>query len=245
MISQVNPGTIPECSNSEQKISQTILVVQARFDSSRLPGKVLKSLCKKKMLQWTYERLSECNRALKVVVATSREVTDDPIAEFCEGASWPYYRGSLANVAERFATIIQQEQIPAFVRISGDSPLIDPKIVDQAIQLYENSDSDLVTNIQIRSFPKGQSVEVLKSKTFLRILPEFNKYEQEHVTPFYYRHPERFRITAFTSGVDAGSCQLSIDTPADFEKVEWLLKKTLGKPGSWKELWQLSQQLEN
>ena len=116
-------------------------------------------------------------------------------------------------MAERFAAIIQQEQIPAFVRISGDSPLIDPKIVDQAIQLYENSESDLVTNILIRSFPKGQSVEVLRSETFLRILPEFDKYEQEHVTPFYYRHPERFRITAFTSGVDAGSCQLSIDTP--------------------------------
>jgi spore coat polysaccharide biosynthesis protein SpsF len=242
---QFNPGIIPECSNSEQKNSQTILVVQARLNSARLPGKVMRKLAGKTMLERTLERLSDCKRASKIVVATSVEETDDPIAEYCEQTQWPCYRGNLENVAERFAAIIQQKQTPAFVRISGDSPLIDPKIVDQAIQLYGNSDSDLVSNILIRSFPKGQSVEVLKSDTFLGILPEFDKYEQEHVTPFYYRHPQRFRITAFTSGVDAGSCQLSIDTPADFEKVEWLLKKTSGNPGSWKELWQLSQQLEN
>lgn len=220
------------------------VLVQARYNSKRMPCKVLRNLVGKPMLQWTLERLTLCKKSAKIVVATSAETTDNPIAEFCQQFGWPCYRGSLSNVAERFAQIVSQEKIPAFVRISGDSPLIDPKIVDHAVQLYQNSYCDLVTNILIRSFPKGQSVEVLRSKTFLNVLPEFDNYEREHVTPFYYRHPEKFFITSFTSGVDAGKCQLSVDTLADFQKVQQLLESTSGQPGSWKKLWETSQQFE-
>ena len=222
-----------------------IAIVQARFNSNRLPGKVLKKLMGKSILQRTLERLSASKKLTKILVGTSNETTDDQIADYCSQNGWPCYRGDLVNVAQRFAEIISTDFVPAFARISADSPFIDPNLVDHAVQLYENSESDLVTNVLVRTFPKGQSLEVLRSETFLKILPKFDKYDQEHVTPFYYRHPKRFRITAFTSGVDAGSCQLSIDTPDDFEKVEWLLKKTSGNPGSWEELWQLSQQLEN
>ena len=220
------------------------IIVQARFNSERLHGKVLQKLDGKSMLQWTLERLSNCERATKIVLATSVEPTDDPIAEFCRELGFSCFRGNLENVAERIAKIVRQEKIESFVRISGDSPLIDSRIVDKAIQLFECSDCDLTTNILVRSFPKGQSVEVLKSETFLNVLSQLNQYEQEHVTPFYYQNPERFRITAFTSGVDAGNCQLSVDTLADFKKIKQLLKQSSGQPGNWRQLWEMSQKLE-
>ena len=221
-----------------------LLIVQARYNSSRLPGKVLKTLSGKPMLQWIPERLNNSQRVRKIFVATSEEKTDDPIEDFCLSSGWSCFRGNLNSVADRFAQIVHREKIPAFVRISGDSPLIDPEIVDQAIQLYETSERDLVTNILVRTFPKGQSVEVLKADTFLKTLPDFDPSEQEHVTPYYYKHPEKFRMIGFTSGEDAGKCQLSVDTLEDFQRVEQLLEKTSNKPGCWKQLWQMSQQLE-
>lgn len=130
------------------------LIVQARYNSSRLPGKVLKNLSSKPMLQWTLERLNNCQHVTKILVATSEERTDDPIEDFCSSSGWACFRGNLNNVADRFAQIVHREKIPAFVRISGDSPLIDPEIVDQAIQLYETSERDLVTNILVRTFPR-------------------------------------------------------------------------------------------
>ena len=187
-----------------------LLIVQARYNSSRLPGKVLKNLSGKPMLQWTLERLNNCKRVRRIFVATSEERTDDPIEDFCLSSGWSCFRGNLNDVADRFAQIVHREKIPAFVRISGDSPLMDPEIVDQAIQLYETSECDLVTNILVRTFPKGQSVEVLKADTFLKILPDFDPSEQEHVTSYYYKHPEKFRMIGFTGGEDAGKCQLSV-----------------------------------
>ncbi len=221
-----------------------IAIVQARFNSNRLPGKVLKKLMGKSILQRTLERLSASKKLTKILIGTSNETTDDQIADYCSQNGWPCHRGDLVNVAQRFAEIISTDFIPAFVRISADSPFIDPNLVDQAVQLYENSESDLVTNVLIRTFPKGQSLEVLRSETFLKTLPKFDKYDQEHVTPYFYRHLDKFRITAFTSGQDAGICQLSIDTQADFEKIESMLKSISGNPGNWEELWRMSQQFE-
>jgi len=214
-----------------------LVAIQARLSSSRLPGKVLMDLGGRPMLAWTLERVRAAERVTKVVVATSAEPSDDPLAAFCAAQGVTCYRGPLDNVAARYALAARAEGDEAFIRITGDAPLIDPAIIDQAIGLYEAGDWDLVTNVLVRTFPKGQSAEVLRSSTFLRVCAEMSDPAHlEHVTPFYYENPGRFRIAAFTSGSDKGGVQLSVDTPEDFAMAQYLVRQSAGRPAGWREL---------
>lgn len=214
-----------------------LVIVQARLSSSRLPGKVLRDLGGRPMLAWTLERVRAATQVTKVVVATSTEASDDPLAIFCAAQGVDCYRGSLENVAARYALAARAEAVNAFIRITGDAPLIDPAIIDWAIKLYHAGDWDLVTNVLVRTFPKGQSAEVLRSSTFFQVCAEMSDpVHLEHVTPFYYENLGRFRIAAFTSGSDKGGVQLSVDTPEDFAVAEYLVRQSGGRPQGWREL---------
>jgi spore coat polysaccharide biosynthesis protein SpsF len=140
-------------------------------------------------------------------------------------------------VAERFREVAERTHAPAFVRISGDSPLIDPAIIDQGVAYFELHDCDLATNVLVRSFPKGQSVEVLRAATFARVCESLSTAAQkEHVTQAFYEHPTQFRIVGFTSGADAGSFNLSVDTPDDLARANQLLTAASGATEGWREL---------
>lgn len=200
------------------------IIVQARYNSTRLPGKMLMEIAGKPLLSYVVERAKRARKASGVIVATSCETSDDPIIEICERLGYPYVRGSLDNVAERFRKVIEAKSIQAFVRISGDSPLIDPSIIDQGISIFEEGEYDVVSNVIERSFPKGQSVEVLRSKAFLTTITELeSSHDLEHVTPFFYRHSDRFRIRGYTMTPNHGAVQLSVDTRDDFDAVSAII----------------------
>tara|TARA_A100001015_G_scaffold319008_1_gene440623 strand:- start:2963 stop:3631 length:669 start_codon:yes stop_codon:yes gene_type:complete len=221
-----------------------IAIIQARMSSKRLPGKVFKELAGKPMLQWTLERLGNSKMLKKVVVATSIDSGDNIVEEFCREKNVNYHRGSLENVALRFTEVAKSEQADSFVRISGDSPFIDPEIIDQAISLFRSTKVELVTNIMPRTFPKGQSVEVINSGYFNKLYERMTKKtDKEHVTKIFYKNPEKHRIVSFTSGIDAGHVQLSVDTLDDFVEVEKLIQLSNGQPGNWKELLDLKSTL--
>ena len=215
-----------------------LVIVQARLSSSRLPGKVLKDLGGRPMLAWTLERVRAAQLVSKVVVATSTQADDDAVADFCTAQGVTCHRGPLDNVAERFALAIRAEKADAFLRITGDAPLIDPAVIDTAIALYRAGEFDLVSNVLVRSFPIGQSVEVLRSETFLRALADMNDAgDREHVTQFLPQEPWRaIRTVNFTSGADAAAVQMSVDTPDDFAAAQYLIAQSGGKPGGWREL---------
>ena len=189
------------------------------------------------MLQWTIERLG-CSKLLKkIVVATSSDSGDDAVEEFCLAQNIKCHRGPLENVAQRFAEVATLEKAESFVRINGDSPLIDPEIIDQAISIFRATVVDFVTNTMVRTFPKGQSVEVLNSGHFLKLYESMTEPEdQEHVTKVFYKNPEKHRIIFFTSGMDAGHVQMSVDTMEDFEVVEKLIQMSNAHPEGWKKL---------
>ena len=189
------------------------------------------------MLQWTIERLG-CSKLLKkIVVATSLDSSDDAVEEFCLAQSIKCHRGSLKNVALRFAQVVILEKVDEFVRISADSPLIDPEIIDKAIAIFWSSNADLVTNTMPRTFPKGQSVEVLSSGHFIELCKSMTEQEdQEHVTQGFYKNQGNHLIVSFTSGIDAGHVQMSVDTPDDFMVVENLIRMSNSHPEGWKKL---------
>jgi spore coat polysaccharide biosynthesis protein SpsF len=155
-----------------------------------------------------------------MIVATSTEKTDDAIEWFCAQEGVACFRGPLNDVAERFSQAASHFSADAFVRISGDSPLIAPQLIDQAVALYHGSNVELATNVMVRSFPKGMSVEVVRTSALRRAQSMMLEGEAEHVTQVFYRRPSDFSIGDFSSGQNWGEVQLSIDTPEDFVAIE-------------------------
>jgi spore coat polysaccharide biosynthesis protein SpsF len=199
-------------------------IVQARMTSRRLPGKSLRPLGGKPMLQYVLESLTQLDELAGTLVATSTEPSDDPIAEFCGRFATPCFRGSLDNVAERFLEAARTHSFSAFVRVSGDSPLLDPRLVTRAIDLFRESDADLATNVFPRTFPAGMSVEVIKSETFERVVPKLSEPDdREHVTSFFYRNATDFQIASFVREVPLRDVHLAVDTPEHFEFVARLV----------------------
>lgn len=205
-----------------------LVIIQARMSSKRLPGKVLRPLAGRPMLAWLIERVNQARLADGLMVATSREADDDAIHSFCVRSGIACYRGPLHDVAERMAAAADSVGARAFVRISGDSPLMSPEVVDAVIDMYRSSDIDLATNVLVRTFPKGFSVEAIRVAALRRSQTMMEPGEAEHVTSVFYRRPTDFRIVNISSGGDWGALQMSVDTMADFVLAERMVERSNG-----------------
>lgn len=196
-----------------------LCIIQARMSSSRLPGKMLMQINKKPLLQRVIDRVSDSKKISKIIVATSLNQEDNQIEDYCNSIRTQCYRGDLNNVVQRYMDIIKNESVDAFVRISGDSPLIPPEIIDKAVICFENNDCDIVTNVFPRTYPKGFSVEVISSKSFAIINQNLTKDQKEHITKKYYDNSEKFKIINFESSINYGEINLCVDTINDLNKI--------------------------
>ena len=195
---------------------KTGIIMQARMSSRRFVGKVLHDVAGKPMLKYTLERLRHCRHENTIVVATSREDEDTRLVDFCDVEKVACYRGSLDNVADRFKRTIEQYQFDAFVRVNGDSPLLDQRLIDDAVKVFMAGEYDLVTNVMPRTYPRGQSVEVLRSQAFLEGCERMVSAEDlEHVTVFFYAHREEYRIRNLVWDSELSYVRLCVDTDDD------------------------------
>lgn len=200
----------------------TAIVVQARMGSSRLPGKVLKDIAGRPMLSYQMERLRRVKRAERIVVATTDQPADDAVERFCQKEKIACVRGSEHDVLARYHLAIERFPADVVVRITADCPLIDPAIVDEAIAAYE---PDYVSNMLETTYPYGMAVEVFSAQALREAHREAkDPAEREHVTPFIYRHPERYRLKSLTMAPNLSHHRWTVDTPEDFELVSRLLK---------------------
>lgn len=199
-------------------------VVQARMSSARLPGKILRELAGRPALEYLVERLSHAGSLDTVIVATSEEASDDPVAEFAERAGLECHRGPLDDVAERFRQVASRFGLAAFVRVSADSPLLDQALVDEGVRLFRDDGWDVVTNVHPSTYPSGQSVEVVSREAFERAVERIgDAYEREHVTPHIYRNPADFKIHNFAQEEDESEIKLALDTEHDAEVLAAIL----------------------
>jgi spore coat polysaccharide biosynthesis protein SpsF len=197
-----------------------LAIIQARCSSKRFPNKVLKKIYGKPLIHHVILKLLKSKKITKIIVATSNHKSDDKLAKYLKKIKVELFRGSLKNVAKRFLDLVLLKKKKFFLRISGDSPLIDFKIVDQAISIFKkNKRYDIVTNICPRSFPKGQSVEILKTEILKNNILKMSKNEKEHVTKYFYKYSKKFYIKNFRNKIKTKSIKLAIDNKNDLAKI--------------------------
>jgi spore coat polysaccharide biosynthesis protein SpsF len=197
----------------------TSAIIQARMSSTRLPGKVLLDLAGEPMLARVVERTRRSRTIDRVIVATTVESEDEPIVELCRSRGWTVSRGSRDDVLDRYYQAAVADGADPIVRITSDCPLIAPEIIDTVVKRLDGT-IDYASNINPRrTFPRGLDVEVF---TFAALSAAWRDDREatgrEHVTPFLYRHPERFRIALVESEKPEAAChRWSVDTPEDYE----------------------------
>lgn len=201
--------------------------IQARMGSTRLPGKVLKEVMGKPLLDFLIERLLQSKEIDDIVVVTSQLSQDDPIFSFCVERGIFCFRGSEEDVLDRYYQAALLRKVDAIVRITADCPLIDPEIVDQIVEFFRKNyrDVDYVSNTLEQTFPRGLDVEVFSFQALQRaaqgaIQPE----EREHVTLYLYRHPEVFRLKNIAYSPALPHYRWTVDTPEDFALVSVILE---------------------
>ena len=195
--------------------------------SQRLPGKVLKQVGHQPLLGYVIGQLKRVKAADELVIATSTDAVDEAIVSLCKTLDIPCYRGPLEDVLGRYVEAAHVYQADTVVRICADCPLIDPAVVDAVIAFYNShrSEYDYVSNCLQRTFPRGQDVEVFSRQALDRIGREAKQAEErEHVTPYFYRHPELFRLGNVFHFQDLSNHRWVVDTQEDFIFISKILE---------------------
>lgn len=201
---------------------QVLAFIQARMSSRRFPGKVLAKLKGKPVLDHIFSAVSQALGPDNIVLLTSDQPSDDPLAQYADSRNLQVFRGSLENVFNRFRECLETYPCDWILRVCADSPFLDPALLRTGVKAAEKMDCDIITNIFPRTFPKGQSFEVILAEALRAIdMSEMSDDEKEHVTPFFYNHPERFRIKNISCSPSASLHPgYAIDTPEDLLRLE-------------------------
>lgn len=206
--------------------------IQARMSSKRFPGKVLAPLAGRPLIAHVISQVGQLIPPERIVVATSIDESDGPLACYVREIGINVYRGPLDNVFYRFQLCLQEYPCSWFFRVCADSPILDNTLLRAAMAYSSRRDVDLVTNVFPRTFPKGQSVEMLNAATFAAIDPSrLTLEEQEHMTQVYYSHAGDFRIINIESADQRlANKSFAVDTVEDILRLEQMLQARQGSP---------------
>ena len=197
-----------------------LAIIQARWSSQRLPGKVLMPILGIPMLQLQVERVLRSSRIDKLIIATSSHPSDDKLENLCRRLNIFCFRGSLDDVLDRFynaANIFQPDHV---VRLTGDCPLIDPELIDATVDFYFNGDYDYASNVLEPTFPDGLDVEIFRFSVLKTIWEKTsNPVQREHVTLSIYKNPQVFRIGSYKNSQDISDLRWTVDEPEDLQFV--------------------------
>lgn len=203
--------------------------VQARMGSTRLPGKVLKEICGKPLLELELERIQESSKIDKIIVTTTINKEDDSIIGFCEKKNIDHYRGSESDVLDRYYQTSKYYGVnknDIIVRLTGDCPLIDPNVIDEVIELFMNSKTDYASNIEPPTYPDGLDVEVFGFSVLKKAWEEAQlPSEREHVTPYIRNNPNLFKKVNLKNKNDLSDYRWTVDEKEDYKFVKKIYNK--------------------
>lgn len=228
-------------------MTKTVAIIQARMSSSRLPGKVLKDLAGKPMLAWVVERSARAQSVDQVAVATTVDPADDPIEQFCAEQGIACFRGSQFDVLDRYYQAARAFDAQTVVRLTADCPLMDPQLIDEAVNAFAGGAVDFAANRLPppwkRTYPIGLDIEVCSFAALERAWREAEQpYEREHVMPYLYDQPGRFRTVLLNTEPDYGSLRWTVDTPEDLDFLRAVLNILSPREDfTWREVLDLVQ----
>jgi len=198
-----------------------LAILQVRFSSSRLPGKVLKPIMGKPMLGYQLERLARCKKIDQLIVATSDHPEDQVISDLCDELNVSCFHGPLEDVLARFYLAAEKYQPTHIVRLTGDCPLADPALIDELITLHLEGGYDYSSNCHIPSYPDGLDAEILTYQSLKTIYQHAQTpAEHEHVTYYIHQHKADFNIGLLSRTPSLAQLRWTVDEPADFELVK-------------------------
>ena len=196
--------------------------------STRLPGKVLKTILGKTVILWDLERVSLSKLINDIVVAIPVGKENDIIADTIQNHNPGILisRGSEDDVLDRYYNAAKKSKAEIVVRITSDCPLIDPVVVDKVIEQFLNIDCDYCSNSLKRTYPRGLDTEVFSFDVLVKAWREAKKdYEREHVTPYIIENPEKFKLINVSNDIDLSQHRWTLDTKEDFEFIKEVYQK--------------------
>jgi len=223
-------------------VSKVIAIIQARVGSTRLPGKVLKKVNGKSLIEILFHRLAQSKKLDNIILATSENTENDPLTDLIEKLGYDVYRGKENDVLGRYYNAAKPYNPKSIVRITGDCPIIDPRLVDEVISLYEKENVDYISNTNPPTYPDGLDTEIFSIEA-LKIAHEQAKkpFDREHVTPFIKSNNQFIRMN-IANKKDLSDERWTVDDPEDFIVLENIIKHF--KPNldfSWKDVLELKQ----
>jgi spore coat polysaccharide biosynthesis protein SpsF len=208
---------------------RTAIIVQARMTSTRLPGKVLMPVAGRPMLAQQLRRLRECRRAQEIVVATTTNSTDDPVADVAWRQGVCLFRGSESDVLGRYLGAARKVRADVVVRVTADCPLIDAGVTDRVIgELLARADAcDYASNVRERSWPRGLDTEAFFMDTLER-MERLGKspLAREHVTVVLRaERPDLFLCHSVVDERDNSDLRWTVDTADDLRLIRTIYEE--------------------
>lgn len=204
---------------------KVLAIIQARYNSTRLPGKVVKRIYNNfSVLEILIKRLSKSKYISKIIVACSDNVNDKAIVDICDKVGIDYFIGSENDVLGRFYNASKKYKFSNIVRITADCPLIDPVIVDEVIYNYFIEKADYASNTNPPTYPDGLDVEIFKFSVLKQAYREARQpQEREHVTPFIINN-KKFKKYNLQNFKDYSTLRLTLDEMEDFNLIQKIIQ---------------------
>ena len=203
-----------------------VAIIQARIGSTRLPGKVLKKIQNKVVLDYVIDRLKTCKKIDDIILAITTNKKDDVLERYAKDKKISYIRGSEEDVLSRYFQAAKKYNADIIVRVTSDCPLIDPKIVDEIITKHIENNADYTANIIERTYPRGLDTEVFNFDILEKTHKHAKeKHYREHVTPYVREHPEKFKLQSIEAQgkIKRPDIGITLDTKEDFELISKII----------------------
>lgn len=220
---------------ADEERMNRVAIIEARMNSSRLPGKVLKPILGKPMLELLIERIKQARYVDQIVIATTVSNFDDTIEALAKRLEVKCFRGSEDDVLDRVLSAAWEHKADVVVEITGDCPLVEAEKIDQMLKSYEYLDYDFMANRLDGSYPPGLGLRIFRRQTLERVdrLTK-NPVDREHVTLYVWEHPELFSIYHFQNNLNPKywDLRLTVDNQEDFIFIEKIFEELYTKnPG--------------
>ncbi len=218
-------------------------IIQARMSSTRLPGKVLMKIENEKtVLEFMLNQCKESKLLDRMIIATTNKIDDQEIVKVVKKLGFDYFCGNESDVLDRYYKCAKKFKSKHIMRITSDCPLIDPTVIDKVIKKYQSGKFDYVSTSPPQTFPWGISVEIFSFKALKNIwrnakIPS----EREHVTPYFYKNPKKFKIFVVKNKIQLTNIRINIDRKNDLTLVRKVISKIKIRPILLKSILKLSK----